>query len=151
MFRFRSSPRASALPTLVFTLGFALAACSSGGGGDDGGDGGGAGDCPGTGGTATVTDGEVRLCADDLAFDATTIEAPAGEEFNITFTNAESQPHNVAVYTEAGGGGEEIFIGEVITGPDVTTQVPVDGLEPGTYYFRCDVHPEMEGTIVVEG
>ena len=59
------------------------------------------------------------ICADDLVFDVTTIEAPAGEEFNITFTNAEAVPHNVAVYTEEGG--EEIFIGEVITGPDATT------------------------------
>ena len=149
MFRTRTSLRSSALPTLILTLGFALAACSSGGGGDDGGDGG-AGDCPGTG-TATVTDGEVLLCADDLSFDASTIEAPAAVEFNITFTNAESQPHNVAVYTEAGGGGEKISVGDVITGPDATTQVSVEGLEPGTYYFRCDIHPEMEGTIVVEG
>ena len=63
----------------------------------------------------------------------------------------ESQPHNVAVYSEADGGGDEIVIGDIITGPDVTTQVVVPALEPGTYYFRCDVHPEMEGTIVVEG
>jgi plastocyanin len=144
MFHFRTSARSGALPGLLFTIGLVMAACTSGG---DGGDGGEASACPGTGGTATVADGEVRLCADDLEFDATTIEAPAGEEFSITFTNAESQPHNVAVYTEEDG--EEIFIGEIITGPDVTTEVPIDPLEPGTYYFRCDVHPDMEGTIVV--
>jgi plastocyanin len=136
-------------PSLVLVIGFVLAACSSGGNGSDGGTGGDAGGCPGTGGTATVADGEVLICADDLAFDATTITAPAGEEFNITFTNAESQPHNVAVYTEEGG--EEIFVGEIITGPDVTTQLPIPALDPGTYYFRCDVHPEMEGMLVVEG
>jgi plastocyanin len=141
MFPFRASLRPGTLPSLLLTIGFALAACT-GGGGDGGG-------CPGAGGTATVSDGEVSICSDDLEFDATTIEAPAGEEFNITFTNAESQPHNVAVYTEEGG--EEIVIGEIITGPEVTTQIPVGPLEPGTYYFRCDVHPEMEGTIVVAG
>ncbi len=146
MLQFRTSVRTVALPSLVLVIGFVLAACSSGG---DGSDGGGAGACPGTGGTVTVADGEARICADDLAFDATTISAPAGEEFNITFTNAESVPHNVAVYTEEGG--DEIFIGEVITGPDVTTQLPIPALDAGTYYFQCDIHPDMNGTIVVEG
>ncbi len=96
-----------------------------------------------------MTGGEVAISADDLVFDLSTINATAGEEFTITFTNNESQPHNVAVYTEEGG--EEIVIGEVITGPDATTQIVVPALDAGTYYFRCDVHPEMEGTIVVEG
>ena len=136
-------------PGAVVTLAFVLAACS--GGGTDGTDGTDAGNGNAGGGTVAVTDGEVVITADNLEFDASTIQATAGEEFNITFTNAESQPHNVAVYTEADGGGEEIVVGEIITGPDVTTQVAVSALEPGTYYFRCDVHPEMEGTIVVEG
>ena len=146
MLQFRTSVRLTAFLSLFLVLTGVLAACSSGG---DGGDGGaGTSGCPGTG-TATVTDGEVGICADDLAFDATTIEAPAGQEFNITFTNAEAVPHNVAVYTEEGG--EEIFVGEIVTGPDVTTQLPIPALDAGTYYFRCDLHPEMEGTIVVEG
>lgn len=138
-------------PGAVMTLAFVLVACS--GGGTDGTDGTDGADASGdaSGGTVAVTDGDVVITADDLAFDASTIQAPAGQEFTITFTNAESQPHNVAVYSEADGGGDEIVIGEIITGPDVTTQVVVPALEPGTYYFRCDVHPEMEGTIVVEG
>ena len=132
-------------PGAVFTLAIVLVACS--GGGSDG-----TADASGdaAGGTVAVTDGDVVITADDLVFDASTIQAPAGEEFTITFTNAESVPHNVAVYSEADGGGDEIVIGEIITGPDVTTQVVVPALEAGTYYFRCDVHPEMEGTIVVE-
>lgn len=127
----------------TFSLVLVLVACTSGG---DGGNGGGG--CPGTG-TATLENGEIRLCADNLEFDATTIEAPANEEFNITFTNAESQPHNVAIYREEGG--EQIAVGDVITGPDVTNQLAVPALEPGTYYFVCDVHPEMNGTVVVGG
>jgi len=135
-----NSLRPGAALSSILVIGLLLTACGGGDGGDSA--------CPGTG-TVTVADGDVALCADNLEFDATTIEAPAGEAFNITFTNAESQPHNVAVYTEEDG--EEIAIGEIITGPDVTTQLAIDALEPGTYYFRCDVHPDMEGTIVVGG
>ena len=132
--------RRGALLTVAAGLALAVAACSSSGSGSsDGGTGGGA--------AVAVVDGEVALSANNLEFDASTIEAPAGEAFTITFTNAESQPHNVAVYTEEGG--DEIVKGEIITGPDVTTEIAVDALEPGTYYFRCDVHPDMEGTIVV--
>jgi plastocyanin len=129
------------LAALLAALVIVLAACSSGGGNGDA-------SCPGTG-TATVVDGEVAMCSIDLEFDADTIEAPAGEEFTITYTNAESQPHNVAIYTEEGG--EEIVVGEVITGPDATTQIVVPALDAGTYYFRCDIHPEMDGTVVIGG
>jgi plastocyanin len=138
----RKSMRPGATISLLLAVAVILPACTSGG---DGGE----SACPGSGDTVTVADGDVALCSDDLVFDATTIEAPAGEEFTITYTNAESQPHNVAVYTEEGG--EEIVIGEVITGPSVTDQVVVPALDPGTYYFRCDIHPEMEGTVVIEG
>lgn len=102
----------------------------------------------GGGETVAVVDGNVDLSADNLAFSANVIEAPAGEEFTITFTNLEEAPHNVAVDTEEGG--EEIVTGEVITGPDVTTTITVPALEPGTDYFVCDIHANMNGTIVVE-
>ncbi len=132
--------------TLSLSLGLAVALAACGGGDDSpaassGGDAG--------GGTVAVVDGNVDLSANNLEFDASVIEAPAGEEFTITFTNNESQPHNVAVDMEEGG--DEIVTGEVITGPDATTTITVPALEPGEYYFLCDVHPNMNGTIVVEG
>jgi plastocyanin len=132
--------------TLSLTLGLvvALAAC---GGGDT--------DSPGTsdggtgGGTVAVVDGNVDLSADNLEFDASVIEAPAGEEFTITFTNLEAQPHNVVVLTEEGG--DEIVAGNVIDQPDATDTITVPALDPGEYYFLCEIHPDMNGTIVVEG
>ena len=136
--------RRGTLLTLSLSLALALVAC---GGGDDGSPA--ASDGASAGGTVAVVDGNVDISADDLVFDASVIEAPAGEEFTITFTNLESQPHNVAVDTEEGG--DEIVTGEVITGPDATTTITVPALDPGEYYFVCDVHPDMNGTIVVEG
>jgi len=137
--------RRGATLSLSLGLAVALAAC---GGGDESPAASAGGDNTG-GGTVAVVDGNVDLSANDLQFDASVIEAPAGEEFTITFTNMESQPHNVAVDMEEGG--EEIVTGEVITGPDATTTITVPALEPGEYYFLCDVHPDMNGTIVVEG
>jgi plastocyanin len=136
--------RRSALLTVSLGLALALVAC---GGGDDPSPA--ASDDSSAGGTVAVVDGNVDLSADDLQFDANVIQAPAGEEFTITFTNLESQPHNVAVDTEEGG--DEIVTGEVITGPDATTTITVPALDPGEYFFVCDVHPDMNGTIVVEG
>jgi plastocyanin len=133
--------------TLSVTLGLAIVLAACGGG--DGSDAPAASDDNTGGGTVAVVDGNVDLSAEDLAFDANVIQAPAGEAFTITFTNLESQPHNVAVDTEEGG--DEIVTGEVITGPDATTTINVPALEPGEYYFVCDIHTDMNGTIVVEG
>jgi plastocyanin len=138
--------RRGAFLALAMVLTLALGACS---GGDADGSAAASGDDNTGGGTIAVTDGVAEISADDLEFDASTIEAPAGEAFTVRFTNAEDVPHNFSVYTEEGG--ELIVQGEIITGPDATTDVAVPSLDAGEYFFVCDVHPEMTGTIVVGG
>ena len=125
---------------MVFTLGMLLVACStpaeSSGESDDSG-----------GGTVSVVDGVVELTAADLLFDASVIQAPAGETFTISFTNNDSAPHNVAVDTEEGG--DEIATSDPINqGESLEVQVPAQ--DPGEYFFVCDIHPDMNGTVVVE-
>ena len=127
----------------VGLLTLALVACGGGNGGDDTG-----GDNTG-GGTVAVQNGTVEVTADDLKFDASTIQAPAGEAFTIVLNNMDTMPHNISVYTEQGG--EEIAKGEIVTGPDATDEVEVPALEPGTYFFVCDLHTNMSGSLVVEG
>ena len=89
----------------------------------------------------------LQLAADQggaLAFDKTTLDAPAGT-VTIELTNDSSVPHNV----EVEGNGVEAK-SDTVTGE--TTSVTVD-LEPGTYEFYCAVpgHKEagMEGTLTV--
>jgi plastocyanin len=100
------------------------------------------------GGTVAVVDGVVELSAADLAFDASVIQAPAGEPFTIRLTNNDSAEHNVSVYTQEGG--DEIVIGEFIgQGESVDVEVPAQ--DSGEYYFVCDLHTNMNGAVVVEG
>ncbi|KUK60344.1 MAG: Blue (Type 1) copper domain protein [Methanoculleus marisnigri] len=102
----------------------------------------------------TVAGGEaatIDLAADNLAFNASTITVPAGAEVTINFDNQDvGILHNFAVYTDSSA-AEEIFVGETITGPAETTYTFTAPEEPGTYFFRCDVHPQqMTGDFVVE-
>jgi plastocyanin len=124
-------------------LGTLLVACAPSDGGSTA-TGGGAAD--GGSETATVENGAVEITADNLEFSAATIEATAGEAFTITLVNNDSAPHNLSVYTEEGG--EEIVAGDVIEGGQ-TTEVEVPALDAGEYFFVCDIHPDMTGTVVV--
>lgn len=89
---------------------------------------------------------DLAIAALDVAFDTDCLAAPAGEPFTINFDNQDTLPHNVAIYTEQGG--EQLFSGELITGP-ATMAYEVPALDPGVYFFQCDVHPNMTGTFVV--
>ena len=133
--------RRGALITLILVFATALAACSGDAEESQPADG-------GTGGTATVTDGAVEITAEGLAFDATTIEAAAGEDFTITLVNNDSAPHNISIYTEEGG-DSLVTGGTAEAGQTVT--IDVSALDAGEYYFQCDIHPDMNGSVVVSG
>ena len=114
---------------------------SEGGGGQGGGGGGGQG---GGGGTTTTT-----VTAANIAFDTSTIDLPAGEASTIHFVNEDSGvQHNIAIYPSADDLANPLFRGEVITGPD-EIDYAIDPLEAGEYYFHCDIHPTMSGTVSV--
>lgn len=105
---------------------------------------------PGTGSpTASAPAGDaVLVTARDLKFDQTAITVPADEAFDLVLDNQEGAPHNVAIYTDESA-STKISIGDVISGPAQKTQT-VPALAVGTYFFRCDVHPDMKGSIVAE-
>ena len=80
----RSALRRAGLLTLAIAAVVALAACSSSDASEP------ASSTDQGGGTATVTDGAVTITADDLAFDASVIQATAGEDFTLTLVNDDS-------------------------------------------------------------
>jgi plastocyanin len=88
--------------------------------------------------------GCVHVVASGIKFVTDHLSAPAGTAFTISFDNEDPDPHNVAI----DDGSTNLFRGEVFTGPKtVTYQVP--SLPAGSYTFKCDVHPQMTGTIEV--
>jgi plastocyanin len=102
---------------------------------------------PTTGDCTELIDGLVEIVARGVAFDTSCVDVPTGEPFTISFSNEDTVPHNVAIYPSADDLGDPLFQGEVFTGPDTREYPPVDPLDAGVYYFQCDVHPQMNGTV----
>lgn len=103
--------------------------------------------CGGDGGDATCSPSGTQLSvtARDLAFDAECLAAPAGQPFTIELANEdEGVQHNVSIRD----GDEVLFEGEIFGGIERMTY-DVDALEAGSYEFRCDVHPDMNGAFIV--
>jgi plastocyanin len=100
--------------------------------------------------TASLGAGEAdaTITSRDSSFTVATITVGAGEPFTLRLINDDGVPHNVAIYVD-NSATDSLFIGELITNATVDYAVPA--LEGGTYFFRCDLHPEMTGTLVVEG
>lgn len=120
----------SALITLSIV---AVAACSSG--------------SSGRAAEPSIDPDALTISANHLAFSTTTLSAPANEPFQIAFDNQESAPHNVAIYRDSPP-TESVFGSDPFSGPAVVTY-DVPPLARGTYFFRCDVHPDMSGELIV--
>lgn len=88
----------------------------------------------------------IELAAQNIAYSKDSLQAPAGQTFQIHFTNNDAGvPHNVEIKD---ANGTSMFKGTIINGvSDVTYSVPALG--SGNYQFVCSVHPNMVGTLVV--
>jgi plastocyanin len=120
----------SALITLAVLL---VAACSAG---------------ASRGGPAPSIDPDaLRIAAKDTTFSTNTLAAPADEPFQIAFDNQDGAPHNVAIYRDSSA-SEKVFGLDPFSGPALVAY-DVPALAAGTYFFRCDVHPDMSGQLTV--
>lgn len=86
----------------------------------------------------------VDVKAENFAFDPAEITVPAGEPVTFRFTNADSVSHTFTLYTDEAfenpiGGGSA-----TVQEPEIT----VSFIDPGEYYFRCELHPsQMQGEL----
>lgn len=89
----------------------------------------------------------LQITAQSIAFDQQELRAPPDTEVEVHFTNNDTVPHNVSFYQSSDLKGV-IFRRDPFAGPrTVTYSFRTPG--PGSYYFHCDVHPNMNGTFVV--
>jgi plastocyanin len=86
-----------------------------------------------------------------MAFNTQTMRVPAGASVSIGFENRDAGiPHNFSLYTDASA-TTPIFKGEAINGPGTIVYKFTAPTQPGTYFFRCDVHPTtMTGSFIVK-
>ena len=88
------------------------------------------------------------ITATGLAFNTANIDIAANTPTTLTFTNNDpATQHNVDVYKDSAY-TTSVFKGDLVTGPD-TVDYHLPALAAGTYYFKCDVHPTMTGTLTV--
>jgi cytochrome c oxidase subunit II len=109
---------------------------------------------PGPTPTTSPTPGQsvtIQLLAHNIAFNLSTITVPPGAQVTVNFNNEDSGvPHNFSVY-ESPAAQKVIFQGKIITGPATTSYKFTAPTTPGTYFFRCDVHPTiMTGSFIVQ-
>ena len=91
---------------------------------------------------------KLALIAFDGKFDKKCLAAPAGQAFTIDFKNLDrGLPHNVAIYRDSTA-KKVLFQGDLVNGPGLT-DYSVPALPAGKWFFRCDPHPDMNGTFVV--
>jgi plastocyanin len=100
----------------------------------------------------TPAQAAVNLVARNFAFNLGTITVPAGARVTVNFENQDNGiPHNFSVYNDSSATPPAIFQGAIVTGPATIAYTFTAPAKPGTYFFRCDVHPTMmTGSLIVQ-
>jgi plastocyanin len=89
----------------------------------------------------------LEIEAKGTKFNKDTLVAPAGAAVVIAFDNQDSSVnHNVAVYTNKSA-RENLYRGDTFEGKE-TREYRFQSPPAGVYYFRCDVHPDMDGVFI---
>jgi plastocyanin len=91
----------------------------------------------------------VKLVAEDLKFDKDEITFPANTDVEVSLDNKDTAPHNVMVFKGPDDSGEKLNDGEPTADAGKKATYKLKSPEPGTYYFHCGIHPNMNGKVVV--
>lgn len=108
----------------------------------------GAGAGPSDDGTTPAPTTDLQIRAKNVKFDRKVLAAVANSDVQVTLVNDDRGVlHNIAFYMDKSA-REKIFVGPAFTGRKTETssfKTPA----AGTYYFRCDIHPDMNGRFEV--
>ena len=91
---------------------------------------------------------EVAITAVELAWDTDALAVSADEPLTVAVENEDTSVHNFSLY-EDDSLAKEILIGQDVAA-GATVEEEIDPLKEGEYYFQCDYHPSMSGTLTAE-
>ena len=105
---------------------------------------------PASGTPAPGGENVLLIAAKNLLFDKRTLNAAANTPITIRFDNQDAATlHNLAVYRDRTA-RTTTYKGDLVTGP-VVVEYKFTTPAAGSYFFRCDVHPDtMIGTFAVK-
>jgi plastocyanin len=89
------------------------------------------------------------VVAKNIAFVNKQVKAEAGKPATVNFKNEDTVPHNMD-FTVDQAGTQTFYKQDPLPGP-ISSQYQFTAPKAGTYYFHCDVHPNMIGTLTVTG
>jgi plastocyanin len=109
---------------------------------------------PYTPATCEASGAKLMIVAKADEFSLNCMAVAAGAPTTITLVNKDSSSHNLAIYEDpevgvlmpAGDAYTALFRGGLVANRAV---YEIPQLTSGTYYFRCDIHPLMNGTFLV--
>lgn len=97
---------------------------------------------------AAAAEPTVAIVAKHTQFDTKVLDLDAGASELLRFENRDHGTfHNVAIYRDKNF-TTALFNGTPNNGGTADYTTPA--LDPGTYYFHCDFHPTMQGTVDVK-
>lgn len=100
-------------------------------------------------GSQPAAGGGIALATTDNAFSQKQIAVQAGQAVTVNLTNKGTAMHNFHVVGLKGADDKDVQTALLEGGK--SGSVTFTPIQPGTYTFRCDVHPaEMTGTLTVK-
>lgn len=88
------------------------------------------------------------LVASGLQWDTDALSTAPDKPFTVNVENQDSTVHNFSIYKDDSL-DDQLFKGQDVPG-GATVDEDVDALPKGAYYFQCDYHPSMNGTLTVK-
>ena len=105
----------------------------------------------GGGGGAQPPPGALPVVAKNIEYDVKTLEVDSGKPFTIFFENEDpaSVPHDVDIRS---ADGSQLVQDQPTINGGTSQAYEYNALQPGSYEFRCSVHPvpAMTGTLTVK-
>jgi hypothetical protein len=95
----------------------------------------------------------LELRAEGQSFGTSCLAVPADRRIRGTLESLDIEPHNFALYQdEPGPTQEDLSPPNLLVRSDTTfagepTSFRIPRLSEGRYFFRCDFHPEMNGSL----